>query len=127
MGSMTDYTTLLNMNMHMGDHDPAHLHQQQHLSMHQGSQVHDDQSQLHLVDDPSHHMVQDPHDQVQQMLGHDMVPGSAPQQSYNSTHNVMPLTKTCSKCKITKMSEEFFRDKSKPDGMYSQVLSELIK
>ena len=32
-----------------------------------------------------------------------------------------PPSKTCSKCKTEKPSAEFFRDKSKPDGMYSQV------
>ncbi len=51
-----------------------------------------------------------------------MVPGSAPQQGYDP-RDLLPLTKTCSKCKVTKMSDDFFRDKSKPDGMYSQVLA----
>jgi len=31
------------------------------------------------------------------------------------------LAKACSKCKLVKLAEEFFKDKSKPDGMYSQV------
>lgn len=34
-----------------------------------------------------------------------------------------PLSKACSKCKVTKPAAEFFKDKSKPDGMYSQVRS----
>jgi hypothetical protein len=29
--------------------------------------------------------------------------------------------KLCSKCKATKHASEFFKDKSKPDGLYSQV------
>ena len=33
-----------------------------------------------------------------------------------------PPSKTCSKCKAVKPSGDFFRDKSKPDGLYSQVL-----
>ncbi len=33
----------------------------------------------------------------------------------------VPIQKTCSKCKETKSASEFFKDKSKPDGMYSQV------
>ncbi|KAK9915493.1 hypothetical protein WJX75_009972 [Coccomyxa subellipsoidea] len=32
----------------------------------------------------------------------------------------LPIQKTCSKCKETKVASEFFKDKSKPDGMYSQ-------
>jgi hypothetical protein len=115
MGSMTDYTTLLNMNMHMGDHESAHM-QQQHLSMHQAGHMHADQTQLHMVEDPNH-LVQD-HEQVQHMLSHELVSDSAAQPSYSQP---VPLTKTCSKCKVTKMSEDFFKDKSKPDGMYSQV------
>ena len=31
------------------------------------------------------------------------------------------VAKVCSKCKMTKSASDFFRDKSKPDGMYSQV------
>ena len=30
-------------------------------------------------------------------------------------------TKVCSKCRVAKLAADFFRDKSKPDGLYSQV------
>ena len=33
----------------------------------------------------------------------------------------MPVGKTCSKCRAQKPGSDFFRDKSKPDGLYSQV------
>ena len=38
-------------------------------------------------------------------------------------HSVLPDagSKACSKCKVTKPLAGFFKDKSKPDGLYSQV------
>lgn len=33
----------------------------------------------------------------------------------------MQFHKLCSKCKASKPSEDFFKDRSKPDGLYSQV------
>lgn len=47
-----------------------------------------------------------------------MVQDSSAQQDYVTQ---MPIQKTCSKCKETKLASDFFKDKSKPDGMYSQA------
>lgn len=37
------------------------------------------------------------------------------------TENRDAASKACSKCKMTKPLAGFFKDKSKPDGLYSQV------
>ena len=67
--------------------------------------------------------------QAQHMLGHELQqavdqPAEVAQQEYdmNNTPEVfMPANKMCSKCKAIKPSDQFFRDKSKPDRLYSQV------
>eukprot|EP00884_Botryococcus_braunii_P016969 jgi/Botrbrau1/3956/Bobra.0365s0030.2 len=49
---------------------------------------------------------------------------SIPPQHFCTDHTIMccriPMHKQCSKCKSTKESNDFFKDKSKPDGLYSQ-------
>lgn len=49
----------------------------------------------------------------------DAQPGSSLQAHLASSAAL--IAKVCSKCKMTKSASDFFRDKSKPDGMYSQV------
>ena len=65
--------------------------------------------------------------QVQHILGHELhqeQQAEGGQQQYDVSDPpgpFMPASKVCSKCKAVKPTEQFFRDKSKADGLYSQV------
>ena len=74
--------------------------------------------------------------QVQHMLGHELQQAVDQQAEGdvqveydvdNPPGPFMPAHKICSKCKAIKPSNQFFRDKSKPDGLYSQVTACLTR
>ncbi|CAL8468903.1 g8444 [Coccomyxa elongata] len=117
MGSMVDYTSLLNL--HGNDPDGAHL--QSHLDVDNSHPVHPDQIQLHHPGDnileEAQRLVQEHNRGQVHMLQHDMAEDATLHQGYVGQ---VAIQKTCSKCKETKVATEFFKDKSKPDGMYSQ-------
>ncbi len=160
MGSMVDYTSLLNL--HGNDPDGAHL--QSHLDVDNNHPVHPDQIQLHHPGDnileEAQHLVQQHNRGQVHMLQHGMAEvsckpmrmcalggkwswwmsqgdGAMAESIVNHMQSLVfalqdatlhqgyvgqvAIQKTCSKCKETKVATEFFKDKSKPDGMYSQV------
>jgi hypothetical protein len=97
------------INLH--DHYPAHQHQHdilhpQHLNHHH----------LQHLEPVPHHMQIPAGDLHLQHHANGEV-----QQQAAAAPGGPPSSKVCSKCRVTKDAVDFFKDKSKPDGLYSQV------